>query len=188
MDVLFYRDAVCEIILEGQHFSREVCALRYDLFIHAAKRFFNNKATHFEVLEPFPHCFYDFATKTRRYKEFEECIATLPQLGDIDVSICQSSKLSMKNDYRGHNVLIQKFTTLPELTWELLHWIFTNPLKIRVEKESETSEYFTDELRNETQLMTIPYPSDSHYRFEITHPNLNSNFVVVFYFSSQSLT
>ncbi len=61
-------------------------------------------------------------------------------------------------------------TSLHEMSWELLHWIFTNPLKISVVKESEVSEYLTDLVREETKLMTIPNPDEYCKRFKITHP------------------
>lgn len=69
----------------------------------------------------------------------------------------------------------QNETSLPESTWELLHWIFTNPLNIKVIKESELSEYFTDELREVTKLMTIPYPSNRCLGFKITHDIISTS-------------
>lgn len=60
-------------------------------------------------------------------------------------------------------------TSIPEQAWALLSWIFTNPLKIEVVKQSEISEYLSDVLREETKLWNIPNPSKECIRFDITH-------------------
>lgn len=60
--------------------------------------------------------------------------------------------------------------SLPELTWKLLHWIFTNPLAIEAVTKSELSSYYTDELRERTKLVAIPYPDKTCTRFDITPP------------------
>lgn len=86
VDVNFYRDAVLQIILSGKHIAREVCELRYNLFCRAAHFYFGEANRSSEVCEPFPHCFFDFPTKTRRYDELSDCIANIPELSDITVS------------------------------------------------------------------------------------------------------
>lgn len=88
VDVTFYRDSVLEIILSGKHFAREVCELRYSLFLRAANFYFGQANGSSEVCEPFPHCFFDFPTKTRRYDELRDCIATILELSEITVSFC----------------------------------------------------------------------------------------------------
>lgn len=74
----------------------------------------------------------------------------------------------IKNQLKQSSI-IQESTTLPELTWQLIHWILTNPLDIKPKTKSEVSDYFTDQLREETKLLSIPYPKDNH-PIKITHP------------------
>lgn len=57
---------------------------------------------------------------------------------------------------------------MPELTWELLHWIFTNPLNIQEITKSEISTYIIDELRESTNLTDIPYLKNE-VLFQIVH-------------------
>ncbi|KAG4066013.1 hypothetical protein HA402_001260 [Bradysia odoriphaga] len=144
-DVIINRQTVLEVVLEGLHIPREVYELRYYLFLRAANRYFNDGGTS-ELLEPFPTCFYDFATKTRRYEALQASVTKIPKLSDIN-----------------------NMTSLPEPIWALLSWIFTNPLKIEAVKQSEISEYLSDVLREETKLSNIPNPSHNCYRFDITH-------------------
>ncbi|KAG4069031.1 hypothetical protein HA402_008342 [Bradysia odoriphaga] len=142
------RQIVLEIVLYGLHIPPEVYKLRYDLFLKAAKFHFRC-STPSEVLEPFPNCFYDTETKTRRYDELKECVENISK-SNIIYSLTDT-------------------TQLPEQTWALLCWIFTNPLNIEVVKESETSVYLSDVLREKTKLLSIPNPSCSCTRFDITH-------------------
>ncbi|XP_037042483.1 protein mono-ADP-ribosyltransferase PARP16-like isoform X2 [Bradysia coprophila] len=144
-DVIVNRQTVLEIVLDGLHIPREVYELRYCLFLRAANKYFYHAGSR-ELLEPFPTCFYDFATKTRLYEALEASVAKIPKLKDIN-----------------------NRTSLPEPIWALLSWIFTNPLKIEAVKQSEISEYLSDVLREETKLSNIPNPSHSCYRFDITH-------------------
>lgn len=83
-DVLENRQTVLEIILEGRHIPREVYELRYSLFLRAANHYFT-KPTPRELLEPFPTCFYDFTTKTRRYDDLKACVQSIPSLNAINV-------------------------------------------------------------------------------------------------------
>lgn len=87
LDVMFYRDAILEIILWGQHIAREVCELRLELFLKAADCYYNTKNANRELLEPFPSCFFDSVTKERRYDELSLCISSLPNLDEIQVNI-----------------------------------------------------------------------------------------------------
>lgn len=88
MDVNFYRDAVLEIVLSGQHIAREVYELRCSLYLRAANYSYSQGTKKSDlVFEPFPHCFFDFATKTRRYKELWECISNIPDLSSFSVSL-----------------------------------------------------------------------------------------------------
>lgn len=87
MDVVFFRDTVLEIILGGKHIEREVCELRYNLFLRAASFYFNQNKPNCEVLEPFPNCFYDFAKKQRLYDELKLCISGIPYLSEMNVRI-----------------------------------------------------------------------------------------------------
>lgn len=83
-DVLVNRETVLEIVLKGLHIPREVYELRYSLFLRATRFYFSTKRTS-EVLEPFPTCLYDFATKTRLYDDLENFVDEIPQLKDINV-------------------------------------------------------------------------------------------------------
>ncbi|KAJ6649443.1 Protein mono-ADP-ribosyltransferase PARP16 [Pseudolycoriella hygida] len=147
---------VLEIVVDGLHVPREVYELRYSLFISAANRYFRKDENRSEVLEPFPTCFYDFTTKTRLNDSLKQCISSIPKLSEINYTI-----------------------SLPEETWALLSWIFTNPLKIEAVKQSEVSDYMSEVLREETKLSTIPQPSNHCIRFDITHedPNLKKIFL-----------
>lgn len=106
LDVTFYRDAVLEIVLGGHHITREVCELRLNLFIRAANHYFKTKNVKCEVLEPFPICFYDRVTKTRRYDDLQSCIQSIPTLSEIRVCVlshkyfrCKGKTFIYRNDF-----------------------------------------------------------------------------------------
>lgn len=82
LDVTFYRDAVLEIVLSEKHIAREVYELRLTLFLRAASVYFNQMH---KVLEPFPSCFFDRITKSRRYDELKLCLSGMPNIREINV-------------------------------------------------------------------------------------------------------
>ncbi|XP_037042482.1 protein mono-ADP-ribosyltransferase PARP16-like isoform X1 [Bradysia coprophila] len=153
-DVIVNRQTVLEIVLDGLHIPLEVYELRYSLFLRAANHHFSKGSDFGQYIEPFPPCFYDSLTHTRLYDDLNTCSSTLPSLGFIQQ--------------------ITEETSLPPQTWSLLCWIFTNPLNIQCFKQSEISEYLTDELREETKLFSIPHPSDRCHRFQIIHEDPNA--------------
>lgn len=84
IDVTYYQDAVLEIIVSGQHIAREVYELRLTLFVQAANCYFNRKH---EVLEPFPSCFFDTASNSRRHDELQACVTSIQELRAINVRV-----------------------------------------------------------------------------------------------------
>lgn len=84
IDVTYYRDAVLQIIVSGQHIAREVYELRLTLFLQAANSYFNHK---YEVLEPFPYCFFDTARNLRRLDELQACVTSIEELRAINVRV-----------------------------------------------------------------------------------------------------
>lgn len=81
LDVLFYRDTVLEIILQGQHVSKHVAELRLSLFIIATLV----AETKPECLKPFPPCFYDNMTKTQNYSALLGHIGRIPDFKEFQV-------------------------------------------------------------------------------------------------------
>jgi len=77
VDSFDYRQIVLEIILQGHHVSKDVYELRLSLFIQAANYYFEHGGA---CLEPFPSCFFDQFTKTRKYNDLKKHILTIPPL------------------------------------------------------------------------------------------------------------
>jgi poly[ADP-ribose] polymerase 16 len=82
---------------------RQMCNLRAELFMVAAGS--PNAET---CLMPFPSCFFDRATKKKRVEDLQRKIHQIPKLSQID-----------------------EFTKMDKDVWELLFWVFTNPLTIQ---------------------------------------------------------
>jgi len=106
-----------------------MCELRLTLFVIAVQM----STSRPECLLPFPACFFDRKTKTKRFPELQFAIASVPKLEDI--------KEEME---------------LPDLTWELLYWVFTNPLTIKPIKPDAC----IDDIKALTKLMDIPQPDN----------------------------
>lgn len=85
-DIMANRQTVLEIVLSGLHIPREVYELRYSLFLRAANRYYGTVNPR-ELIEPFPSCFYDISTKSRRYDDLRQCISQLPSLEQMKVKI-----------------------------------------------------------------------------------------------------
>lgn len=96
-DGTFYRNVVLEMILRGLHVTREVCDLRFALFLQAAYYYLSSDEED-HLLQPFPYCFYDKSTKSHRYDELWICLSGLPSLGKINVRIFASTAHYGGND------------------------------------------------------------------------------------------
>jgi len=82
---------------------RQMCNLRTELFMVAAA-----SANAEMCLMPFPSCFFDRVTKTKMVEDLKAKIDQVPKLSEIDES-----------------------TVMDAVVWELLYWVFTNPLTIQ---------------------------------------------------------
>ncbi|KAG4070869.1 hypothetical protein HA402_011095 [Bradysia odoriphaga] len=129
MDADDFKQLTLEILWDGKHMNRFVCELRLTLFINAL-----NKADQRpECLAPFPYFFFDRVNKMKDIERLKQHIASIPPLDDIKDN-----------------------TQFPLLTWQLLYWIFTNPLTISALHLEEPRTVFIDRLIKETKLTDIP--------------------------------
>lgn len=85
-DIMANRQTVLEIVLSRLHIPREVYELRYSLFLRAANLYYRLTIPR-DLIEPFPSCFYDIPTRTRRYDDLKLCIESVPTLKEINVRI-----------------------------------------------------------------------------------------------------
>lgn len=85
LDAEDYRQIILEIVLSGKHVSHKVYKLRLLLFIRAANYYYFQKQN--QCLEPFPSCFFDPVTKSRRYDDLRTHISNIPPLDAIQVKI-----------------------------------------------------------------------------------------------------
>ncbi|XP_021958202.1 protein mono-ADP-ribosyltransferase PARP16 isoform X2 [Folsomia candida] len=107
--LLDYRQLVLEIILDGKKITRIVCELRMSLFVKAVMMSDQRP----QCLMPFPSSFFNPVTKEKQFGLLKETIAVIPPLQDITED-----------------------KQLPRMAWELLHWVFTNPLTIEAITEN----------------------------------------------------
>jgi len=112
------RNLVLEILKSPS--AKEMCSLRMELFMAAA---LSPNAD--ACLVPFPFCFFDRVTKTKR-------------LDHLRAKLTQVPKLS----------LMTKYANMEDEVWELLYWIFTNPLTIQpVPATEETLDYWSVQMK-----------------------------------------
>ncbi|XP_037042284.1 protein mono-ADP-ribosyltransferase PARP16-like [Bradysia coprophila] len=130
MDADDFKQLTLEILWDEKHITRFVCELRLTLFINAL----NVAERRPQCLMPFPSVFFDRVTKTKDIERLRHHIGLIPPLDDI------------KDD-----------TEFPLLTWQLLYWIFTNPLTISALHLEEPRNVFIDRLIEETKLTDIPH-------------------------------
>jgi hypothetical protein len=110
--------------------NRLMCELRLALLVAAV-----GDPSREQCLMPFPSCFFDPVKKAKDFSKLGEHIRNIPQLADFQESL-----------------------ELPTLTWQLLHWIFTNPLDLEPLIENINSTI--SELETVTKLK-LPIPDNS---------------------------